>query len=223
MFPRPEFFQGARLNFAHNLLYPTFPSSNFQLNENDPAIIYATESGHKSMSWKELRSEVEKCTKALSQIVKPNDVIAGFLGNHAWTVVAMLASTYLGAIWTAVSPDTGVAAVLDRLVQIEPKVLFADDGVEYNGKIHSSMTKLKEITKALPNLQSVVVFENVPGVDPALDADNLPKGCVEYTYSKFIEASVSPFNFQLRSDQVCCLNQCLRLFRTSMRFLDASH
>jgi len=187
MFPRPEFFQGARLNFAHNLLYPTFHSSDFKIDQNDAAIIYATESGHKTMSWKELRAEVEKCTKALSQIIKPNDVVAGFLGNHAWTVVAMLATTYLGAIWTAVSPDTGVAAVLDRLVQIEPKVLFADNGVEYNGKIHSSMPKLKEITKALPGLQAVVVFENVPGVDPQLDSDNLPAGYVGYTYSKFIE------------------------------------
>jgi acetoacetyl-CoA synthetase len=95
--------------------------------------------------------------------IRPRDRVAGFLGNHSNTVVAMLATTYLGAIWTAVSPDTGVAAVLDRLVQIEPVLLFADNGVGYNGRTHSSTEKTREIARALKQLKAVVVFQTVPG------------------------------------------------------------
>jgi len=65
----------------------------------------------------------------------------------------MLAATSHGAIWTAVSPDTGVSAVLDRLAQIEPTVLFVDKAVEYNGKVHDNMNKLKEIVKPLEKLK----------------------------------------------------------------------
>lgn len=56
--------------------------------------------------------------------MKTNDRVAGFLGNHEKTVIAMLAATSIGAIWTGISPDTGVSAVLDRLVQIEPVSIF---------------------------------------------------------------------------------------------------
>jgi hypothetical protein len=87
--------------------------------------------------------------------------------------------------WTAVSPDTGVAAVLDRLVQIEPKILFADNGVRYNGKVHESMTKVKEITKALNTLQAVVMFESMPGVDSSISQEHLPSTCKAYAYQNF--------------------------------------
>ena len=76
-------------------------------------------------------------------------------------MIAMLATTSIGAIWTGISPDTGVGAVLDRLVQIEPVVLFADNAVEYNGKIHETGPKTKEIVKELKALKAVVVFETV--------------------------------------------------------------
>jgi acetoacetyl-CoA synthetase len=159
MFPRPRFFDGCLLNFADNLLYPRdAPDSN------SPAIISVTESTSTAITWKALRDKVLRLVLAMkSHGVKPCDRVAGFLGNHADTVVAMLATTYLGAIWTAVSPDTGVVAVLDRLVQIEPVMLFADNGVEYNGKIHPSTTKTRQIVEALKELKAVVVFQTVPG------------------------------------------------------------
>lgn len=85
--------------------------------------------------------------------------------------------------WTAVSPDTGVTAVLDRLVQIEPKVLFADNGVRYNGRVHESITKVKEITKALTTLQSVIVFESVEGVEVTIGTEDLPSNCTVNKYA----------------------------------------
>jgi acetoacetyl-CoA synthetase len=191
MFPRPDFFKGTEFNFARNLLYPVLPAGTQPIQENDIAIISATESKHQQMTWGELRREVRKCANALRPYLRVGDRVAGFLGNHSLTVVAMLATTSLGALWTAVSPDTGVAAVLDRLVQIEPKILFADNGVEYNGKVHESMTKVKEITKALQTLQAVVVFKSMTGVDTSIGQEDLPLSCKEFTYGEF--ATVDEF------------------------------
>lgn len=89
----------------------------------------------------------------------------------------MLAATSLGAIWTGVSPDTGVEAVLDRLEQISPKVLFADNAVEYNGKIHESGVKVRNIIDGLKHkgLQHVIVFETVKGLPKSLNFDDLNK------------------------------------------------
>ena len=117
MFPRPDFFSGSLLNFAENFLYP--PNTN--ISPNDIAIIASTESSNREITWGELRASVKSTSIALRKLgVKSNDRVAGFLGNHEKTVIAMLAATSIGAIWTGISPDTGVSAVLDRLVQIEP-------------------------------------------------------------------------------------------------------
>ena len=158
MFPRPEFFEGSLLNFAENFLYPP----NISISPNDIAIIASTESTNREITWGDLRSSVKATSTALRALgVKAHDRVAGFLGNHEKTVKAMLAATSIGAIWTGISPDTGVSAVLDRLVQIEPVVLFADNAVEYNGKIHETGPKTKEIVKELKALKALVVFETV--------------------------------------------------------------
>jgi acetoacetyl-CoA synthetase len=107
MFPRPKFFEGSTLNFAENLLYPKCDP-----DPNSPAIISVTETSTKEITWAELRQQVRTCALAMSvRGVQPHDRVAGFLGNHSDTVVAMLAATSLGAIWTGISADTGVALV----------------------------------------------------------------------------------------------------------------
>lgn len=160
IFPRPDFFAGALLNFAENLLFP----ENVQVDEPSTAVITATEiDGQvRSTTWAQLREAVRRCSNALRAAgVRPSDVVAGFVSNHVEALVAMLAAATLGAIWTGISPDNGVSAVLDRLVQIEPKVLFADNGTVYNGKPWSSMDKAAQIVRALKTLQLVVMIENV--------------------------------------------------------------
>jgi acetoacetyl-CoA synthetase len=182
MFPRPNFFDGCMLNFADNLLHPRDAP-----NENQPAMISVTESTVKSITWRAMREKVLRLALAMNSLgIQPCDRVAGFLGNHADTVIAMLATTYLGAIWTAVSPDTGVVAVLDRLVQIEPVMLFADNAVEYNGKIHESVTKTRGIAEALRDLKAVVIFESVLGfaVDP--NSFNVANGQA-WTYDAFVQ------------------------------------
>ena len=82
-----------------------------------------------------LQPRVARCQAVLrSAGIKEHDRVAGYVGNHPNAIIAMLAATSLGAIWTAISPDSGVSMVLDRLQQIEPRVLFVDDGQVYNGK-----------------------------------------------------------------------------------------
>ncbi|KAI9890399.1 MAG: hypothetical protein M1814_004185 [Vezdaea aestivalis] len=159
IFPRPPFFNGARLNFAENLLYPS-PS----VEESSVAVVDATEVGCRTTSWKELRTLVGKFTAGLrAKGVVANDRVAGFVGNHLFALVSMLATTSIGAIWTAISPDTGVQAVLDRLQQISPKVLFLDNASRYNGKDHDCLEKGALIVEGLAELVAVVIFEQVSG------------------------------------------------------------
>lgn len=101
----------------------------------------------------------------------------------------MLAAASIGAIWTGVSPDTGVTAVLDRLVQIEPKIFFVDNAVRYNGKVHSSSGKVMEIVASLKGLQHCVVFETVEGADMGVESLTVVGGKV-WTYEDFVKRYV---------------------------------
>ena len=125
-------------------------------------MIAATEDSREYVTWGELRERVRRCTASMRTIgINEGNRVAGYVANHSNALVAMLASTSIGALWTAVSPDTGVHAVLDRIQQIEPVLLFADNAVMYNGKIHDVHEKLKDITKEIPQLQAVVIFETI--------------------------------------------------------------
>lgn len=194
MFPKPAFFPGCELNFAENLL---FPASNPPADST--AIIEASESSRKTLTWAELRKSVRLCAAAMDvHGVKTGDRVAGYLATHADTVIAMLAATSLGAIWTGVSPDTGVQAVLDRLTQIEPVLLFADNAVAYNQKIHETHAKVAQIVSKLPSLKHIVIFNTIPNHPFELDA--LPSGgdARALSYGDFVsEADVSkPLRFR---------------------------
>ncbi|KAB8218606.1 hypothetical protein BDV33DRAFT_192577 [Aspergillus novoparasiticus] len=187
LFPRPNFFEGSRLNFAENLLYPASA-----LDENEVAIIAATESEREYVSWKELRERVRQCASSLKEAgLQSGDRVAGFLGNHANTVVAMLATSSIGAFWTGVSPDTGVHAVLERLKQIEPKILFADNASLYNGKVHGAEAKIRQIVPGLPNLELLVVFETIKSHQINLEELSPVQGKVS-TYESFLSAASDP-------------------------------
>lgn len=165
MFPRPDFFAGSRLNFAQNLL---FPPTSHPIDPSSTAILTVTElpdSPIRETTWAELREAVRRCTAALrAQGLRSGDVVAGYVSNHVEALVAMLAAAAIGAVWTGISPDNGVSAVLDRLGQIAPKVLFADNGTAYNGKGWSSTAKTTEIVSELTktgSLTTVVVIDNI--------------------------------------------------------------
>ncbi|OAA41009.1 acetoacetyl-CoA synthase [Metarhizium rileyi] len=196
MYPRPDFFALARLNFAENLLFS--PDSPVDLDT--VAVITATEfpDDIRSTTWSQLRESVRQCSNALRDSgLKSGDVVAGYVSNHAEALVAMLAAASIGAIWTGISPDNGISAVLDRLAQIGPKVLFADNGVVYNGKEWSSTSKTKEIAAGLKSvgLDLVVVIDNI-SADLGIE-DIKSQQVKALDYESFLkDASADPIKFE---------------------------
>ncbi|KAK4988253.1 hypothetical protein LTR50_004079 [Elasticomyces elasticus] len=186
MFPRPAFFAGSKLNFAENLLYPAQ-----EVDPESPAIIAATETTRETVTWRELHERVRLCQAGMfSMKIKPGDRVAGYVANHTNALVAMLAATSMGAIWTAVSPDTGVTAVLDRMRQIEPALLFTDNGVMYNGKTHPVLPKVEEIALALPTLRATVIFQTVPSMESQLKSTSVADKT--FTYDSFTKMQAAP-------------------------------
>jgi len=187
MFPRPTFFPNARLNFAENLLFPT---SDVDLNST--AIIAVTETTREIVTWSDLRERVRLCQAGLIALgLDEGDRVAGYVANHTNALVAMLAATSLGCVWTAVSPDTGVHAVLERLRQIEPSILFADNASFYNGRSHPVLPKVNEIAGELPSLQAVVVFPTVSSVEVDVNSIRVPSGRA-YDYKTFTSPPTAP-------------------------------
>ncbi|RSL50089.1 hypothetical protein BHE90_014256 [Fusarium euwallaceae] len=190
MYPRPDFFSTARLNFAENLL---FPATSPLPDPSSPAVITVTELPGSTVttSWAELREAVRRCSNALRAAgLKPDDVVAGFVSNHVEALVAMLGAAAIGAIWTGISPDNGVSAVLDRLNQIAPKVLFADNGTVYNGKEWSSVSKTTEIVSALKGngLETVIVINNISAGGLGLEEIS-KQGVSAVEYAKFLDSA----------------------------------
>jgi acetoacetyl-CoA synthetase len=168
--PGVQWFPDGRLNFAENLLRG-FPGC-----DDEDALVFANESGgSQRTSWRELRAQVAACASALQLAgVREGDVVASLLPNIPEAAVAMLASTSLGATWSSASPDFGAQGVLDRFVQIAPKVLFAVDGYFYNGKWNDTTERVAEIVSKLPSLQWCVNVENRDAVGAAPPRSNSP-------------------------------------------------
>lgn len=190
MFPRPDFFSPSRLNFAENLLFPPSPNTP---SPDATALITVTELPSDTpgtTTWAALRESVRLCAASLRKAgLKTDDLVAGYVSNHEEAIVAMLAAASIGALWTGISPDNGVSAVLDRLRQINPKVLFADNGTVYNGKEWSSTAKTIDIVKDLSpqGLETVIVINNVKG-DLGLD-DLRNEGVRAVEYASFLSSA----------------------------------
>ncbi|MFO1352956.1 MAG: acetoacetate--CoA ligase [Gammaproteobacteria bacterium] len=148
--PGARWFSQARLNYAENLL---------RRRDHDPAIVFWGEDKVKrSLSFREVYEQVAVFAQALrAQGVKTGDRVAGYLPNLPETIIAMLATASLGAIWSSCSPDFGVRGVLDRFGQITPKVLVAVEGYYYNGKSHDCLDKLAAIMAELPSVERLVI------------------------------------------------------------------
>ncbi|HEV3486250.1 MAG TPA: acetoacetate--CoA ligase, partial [Vicinamibacterales bacterium] len=150
--PGARWFTGARLNYAENLL---------RFRDHDRlAIVAAGEDGRRRrLTYAELHDQVARLAAALrADGVGVGDRVAGLLPNLPETIVAMLATTSIGAIWSSCSPDFGVQGVLDRFGQIEPRVLVAADGYFYGGKQHDVLSRLREVADRLPTVERVVVI-----------------------------------------------------------------
>ncbi|MCK5840384.1 MAG: AMP-binding protein [Bacteroidales bacterium] len=141
--PDAKWFQGATLNFAENLL---------KHRDDRTAIIFRGENGKdRHISFRELYSKTHEIAEGLRKIgVTKGDRVGAFMPNIPETIIAMLATASIGAIWSSSSPDFGIKGVLDRFSQIEPKVIFSIDGYIYSGKRFDSQEKLLGILSQLP-------------------------------------------------------------------------
>jgi len=152
--PGAKWFSGARLNFAENLL---------RHRDDRPAFIFRGETQKKAqMTYAELYAAVARLAHSLRGLgLKPGDRVAGYMPNMMETAIAMLAATSVGAVWSSCATDIGSQAALDRLGQIEPKVLFTVNGYYYKGKPFSSLGNAAEIAKGIPSLKKVIVASYV--------------------------------------------------------------
>ena len=168
--PGAKWFSGARLNFAENLL---------RYRDDEPAIVFRGEGMAESvrLTYGELYDEVARLSKSMREFgVKPGDRVVGYMPNIPRTVVAMLAATSIGAIWSSCSPDFGIKGVLDRFGQIDPAILFVANGYSYNGKQFSSLTNVSRILDGLSSTPKVVV---VPYTQERADISAI-EGAVHY-------------------------------------------
>ncbi len=148
--PGADWFPGARLNFAENLL---------RYRDDRVALVFRGEDHEPvRMTYAALYDEVARLAKSMRDCgIVAGDRVAGFMPNMLETVVAMLAATSIGAVWSSSSPDFGIKGVLDRFGQIQPKVLFAANGYFFKGKALDSLSRVAEIIKALPTIEKVVI------------------------------------------------------------------
>ena len=148
--PGAIWFPQAKLNYAENLL---------KLRDDGDALVFWGEGKVKRrLSRGQLYAEVSRFQQALKAAgVTEGDRVAGYLPNMPETIVAMLATTALGAVWSSASPDFGVQGVVDRFGQIAPKVLVCVDGYWYNGKAVDCMAKNAEAVALLPSVEKTVV------------------------------------------------------------------
>ena len=181
--PGAKWFEGAQFNFAENLL---------RIRSDKPAIQFKGEGQPvRTLSYIELFSEVENLASALRKMgVQKGDRVVGFMPNMPETIIAMLATTSIGAIWSSSSPDFGIKGVLDRFTQIEPKVLFAADGYFYNGKPFDSLQKLKSILVELPTIERVVI---TPYTKPDPNISSVNNGII---WNEFIDVSPNTLEFE---------------------------
>jgi len=146
----PNWFVGTRLNFAENLL---------RYRDDHEAIVSWNERGaQKRITYATLYDEVSRIAAGLRSLgVGTGDRVAGFMPNIPETVIAMLAATSIGAIWSSCSPDFGVSGVLDRFGQIRPRVLICADSYLYAGREIDCLARVREIADRIPEIEHVVV------------------------------------------------------------------
>ena len=162
--PGAKFFPEARLNYAENLLRSA---------DNSLAIEEFREDGFSNqLSRKELENKTLKMAGWLkSKGIKKGDRVCAYMPNCSETIITMLATSALGAIFSSCSSDFGIEGVIDRFEQIEPKILVATNGYLYNGKLIDRVEEIKTISKRLTSLEHILIVEYV--ISPK-DIDSFP-------------------------------------------------
>ncbi|MFK0573569.1 acetoacetate--CoA ligase [Endozoicomonas sp.] len=180
--PGAQWFPDATLNYAEHLLKRT---------DNKTALIFRGENGsRRTLSYQALYQSVAAAQQGLIQAgIKKGDRVAAFMPNCPETIILMLATTALGAIWSSCSPDFGIQGVLDRFGQIEPKLLLAVDGYFYGGKTINCLERIDKIQQQIPSLKTTVI---VPFANPKPDIRQLRNSTL---WPDFCQQSNETVNF----------------------------
>jgi acetoacetyl-CoA synthetase len=150
--PGTEWFPGTELNYAEHF-FRNAPS-------DEPAILHQSEIRPLGqMSWRELRERTAALAAGLKSMgVERGDRVVAYLPNIPEAIIALLACSSIGAVWSSCSPDFGAGSVVDRFKQIEPKVLFAVDGYRYGGKDYDRTQIVAKLQEEIPSLQKTVIL-----------------------------------------------------------------
>ena len=153
-----KWFVDSKLNYAENLL---------RFKNDDIAIYFYGENKiEKTLTFNHLFTEVSKVAYSFKKLgLKKGDRVAAFIPNIPEAVIAMLATTSIGAVWTSCSPDFGVEGVLDRFMQINPKILITSDGYYYKGKEFSCKEKVDKLIKSLNTIENVFIANYINNGD----------------------------------------------------------
>jgi acetoacetyl-CoA synthetase len=181
--PGARWFPDARLNFAQNLL---------RYRDQRPAVIFRGEDNTRiELSHAELYLQVAQLASALRREgVTRGDRVSGFMPNIPATLIGMLATASIGAIWSSCSPDFGINGVLDRFGQVEPKILLTTDGYRYNGKRLNSLERVQGIADQLHSVEKIVV---VPFLEATPDISTLDRAVL---LPDFVDTQASEIEFE---------------------------
>ncbi len=177
-----QWFPQAKLNFAENLL---------RYRDDKPAIIFHPEGGNsRELSYQQLYQAVAATAASLkAHGVVSGDRVAAYLPNLPETVIAMLASASLGAIWSSTSPDFGLDGVQDRFGQIQPKILFTANAYQYNGKIFDCLEKASQLAANIESIEAVVV---IPYIEQEINLADFKQAQL---WDDFLDTSVTEIDF----------------------------
>jgi len=163
--PGAEWFPGARLNYAQHVLRGERAGGDVLLHLSETRPLTA-------LKWETLGKQVRTLATELRALgVQPGDRVVAWMPNIPETMAAMLATTAVGAIWACCSPDFGERGTLDRLAQLEPKVLFSVDGYRYGGKAFDRRSQLRDIAASLSSLEHLIYL---PQLNPEDTTPPLP-------------------------------------------------
>ena len=189
--PGAQFYPNGKINYAENLL---------KRHDDADAIVFLNERGEeRTLSFAQLYREVAKWQKQFKAwgVVK-GDRVAAYMPNMPETIIACLAATSMGAIWSSASPDFGAQGLIDRFGQIEPKILVAVDGYFYNGKVIDCLQKVRDVQPHLKGLERTVIvpftkaLPDVSGISQAVlctnfeSANDVSFERVEFNHPLFI-------------------------------------
>jgi len=185
-FPGANWFVGAKLNFAENLLrYRDDHTASMFRGETQETV---------RMTYEQLCDAVASLIEPLREIgVILGDRVAAYMPNITATAIAMLSTTSIGAIWSSCGTELGPVAVLDRFGQIEPKVLFTVAGYLYKGKTFSVLPNIEKIVKGTPSLEKVII---VPYMEEKPDVSHIPNAVL---FNDFVSKQRQP---KIRFEQV---------------------